>query len=128
MITAHRRYEHIWSQTKALIFLGTPHRGSDSANLAVIVGRIVNVAGAGVDTRILKTLQPRSEELETLSNEFKDVARHIMIRTYYERKETHVPGVGKTLVSETSLSIIAQSITMYGQKHYFQSDHRQNKR
>jgi len=76
-----------------VIFLGTPHRGSDVANLGSIVGRILNTCitatSAGMQTRAIKTdtldyLKPDSKELQSLANSVRNRLFNLKVISFYE--------------------------------------------
>ena len=60
--------------TRAIAFLGTPHRGSDLASLAVIAANMARIVKRP-NTRILRTLAPSSEALENINQEFHTLLR-----------------------------------------------------
>lgn len=74
-VNAEEHQRCILEQTKAIAFLGTPHRGSDMANFAAIAGNIVNLVKR-TNTRLLETLEPTSEVLASITQEF-----HAMLRS-----------------------------------------------
>ena len=74
-VNAEEHQKCILEQTKAIAFLGTPHRGSDMANLVTIAGNIVNLVKR-TNTRLLETLEPTSEVLASITQEF-----HAMLRS-----------------------------------------------
>lgn len=74
-VNAEEHQKRILEQTKAIAFLGTPHRGSDMANFAAIAGNIVNLVKR-TNTRLLETLEPTSEVLASITQEF-----HAMLRS-----------------------------------------------
>lgn len=57
------------------IFLGTPFRGTKSQAKASFVANIVSMAGAGQDSSLLKMLEPGSEKLVELGDEFFRIAK-----------------------------------------------------
>ena len=88
MVNAHRSdaYESIRVNTKAVVFLGTPHRGSSSATLGKVIGDIVNIAFK-VTTRLLPTLALGSEELGNLSEDFVPCSTSLLLHTFYETEK-----------------------------------------
>lgn len=72
MIIADHAEQHekqILEYTRAIAFLGTPHRGSDLASWGTIAGNIVNlVKRTNID--IIGVLQPDSEVLENVTQGF----------------------------------------------------------
>lgn len=100
MIMAYDEYPDIYIRSKAIVFLGTPHRGSESANFATVISQIANVAwkltpgpavmrtgSTGIsNTRLLNTLSLGSEELMDISSTFRHRASDFLICTFYEQK------------------------------------------
>ena len=67
--------KQILEYTRAIAFLGTPHRGSDLADWATIAGNMINLVKS-TNTNILGVLKPDSEVLEDLTKRF-----HTMMRS-----------------------------------------------
>jgi hypothetical protein len=80
----------IYKSTTAILFLGTPHRGSDMAHRAKTLERIVAVAGFDTNTRNVKGLLPGSVELQDCHENFMRLyekrGRHFRVRTFQEAK------------------------------------------
>ena len=72
---AEQHERRILECTKAIAFLGTPHRGSDLASWATIVGNMVKVLKSA-NTDILEVLKPGSEVLENLTQDFHTMLRY----------------------------------------------------
>ncbi len=72
---AEQHERRVLECTKAIAFLGTPHRGSDLASWATIAGNMVKVVKRA-NTDILEVLEPCSEVLENLTQDF-----HTMLRS-----------------------------------------------
>lgn len=94
-----------------MIFLGTPHTGSESANLGSVLVEIVNVASRlgslGLARRplqegILKELKKDSQQLRERHETFVKRASNpnlLPITSFFETKETVVKGKSFGLVS-----------------------------
>lgn len=83
--------------TRAVIFLGTPHGGSESANSRVLAAaeKIVEWATLrpGASTELVNELKPYSKELVQIGRDFcKDPSKDIEIISFFEQKPTRVPG------------------------------------
>ena len=89
--TAESHQNKILQCTRAIAFLGTPHRGSDLASLAVIAGNTASVFKRA-NTSILKTLTPSSEVLESINQEF-----HTMLKF---REQSNLGGMKITCFAE----------------------------
>jgi hypothetical protein len=66
--------------TRAIAFLGTPHRGSELAGWATITGNMINVVKR-TNTDVLDTLNPKSEVLSIITQDF-----HTMLRSRDQNK------------------------------------------
>lgn len=70
----------IYTSTEAVIFLGTPHRGSGKAGIAEVVRKIVSVSGFDTTDKNIRALQVNSTELELI---------HELFMKLYEQKDRH---------------------------------------
>jgi hypothetical protein len=77
------------------MFMGTPHRGSDAAFWAGILGSIADVLTLGsIRTKLLQDLQPKSACLGSICSQFVERAKSLRIFTIYERlKIKGLPGL-----------------------------------
>jgi hypothetical protein len=91
------KFRDILSSIKGVIFLGTPHRGSRSANLGKTLGSIVNLAlqasnilqfSGGVPTKLLEDLAENSRELMRVADDFAQRAPALRIVSFYETNPT----------------------------------------
>lgn len=75
-------------RTKLIVFLGTPHRGSSSADWGQLATNMANMALLDTNEKIIKTLRVDSEVLENIHNEFKDIVTvkdsAIKIHSFFE--------------------------------------------
>lgn len=78
----------IYNSTKALLFLGTPHRGSDYAAWGKIAERIASVALFDTNARNLEHLSVNGEHLAQLAQNFEGLLYHrtFSIYSYQEAK------------------------------------------
>lgn len=97
LVLAHEgsRYTNILQSTKAIVFFGTPHSGSEHADFFSILIGIVNtmesismVQHTFGKTRqdLVDILKLRSTELENLSMSFTDRTKDVEIISFYEEK------------------------------------------
>ncbi len=61
-------------QTKLIIFLGTPHRGSACAGWGQIASNLARLALQDSNKKILETLEVNNEVLDNIHEEFKTIA------------------------------------------------------
>jgi pimeloyl-ACP methyl ester carboxylesterase len=64
----------ILASTLGIIFLGTPHSGSDLANWGVKVAQYVNIF-RGVNSDVLRNLQPGSSDVQQVEDDFQHLLR-----------------------------------------------------
>ncbi|KAI8711509.1 NB-ARC domain-containing protein [Fusarium sp. LHS14.1] len=67
---AIRRSEACRSRTKFIIFLGSPHRGSQYAGWAMIASNLASCALQDTNKKIVQTLKVNSEVLDNIHEEF----------------------------------------------------------
>ncbi|KAJ3568871.1 hypothetical protein NPX13_g6271 [Xylaria arbuscula] len=103
LIFAHSdadRYGSLMRCVIGLVFLGTPHRGSEVADLGRTVGTIINmcskVASAGlrpgvIRSDLLKHLNYDAKVLEDLALEARNRMDNMMVVSFYENEPTPPP-------------------------------------
>jgi hypothetical protein len=67
--------QNIYNSTIAVIFLGTPHRGSQIAPWGIIAKHIVAAVGFDTNARILRDLDMVSSALEFSKEEFSKILK-----------------------------------------------------
>ena len=82
-------YRNILDYTKAIAFLGVPHRGADAAWWASFAANALNGAtlGASIYTALVKDLQNASPTLATISKQFVDRGQPLKIYTFFETRK-----------------------------------------
>ncbi len=72
---SNRRLHDIYTSTHAVIFFGTPHRGSNAASWGLVVSNIAKAAQMDVNDAILRDLDPASgsTKLLELRRDFHDI-------------------------------------------------------
>jgi hypothetical protein len=86
----------IYTNTKGVVFLGTPQRGSDKASLANIIGKIGSLVLLKPNKRLPESLQPTSATLENLRDGFTTISEDMRIVCVREEKPTAI-GIMSTL-------------------------------
>lgn len=80
----------IYKSTKAILFLGTPHRGSSIAETGEMLRKIVSASGFSTSDRNIRALHFDSSELEGIHERFMKLKEngqwHFEIRTFQEAK------------------------------------------
>jgi ankyrin repeat domain-containing protein 50 len=78
----------IYKCTTAILFLGTPHRGSDYAHRAKVLSRIAYAVGFDTNDRNIKSLAVNSNDLilcqENFMSLYEDKNRQFSVRTFQE--------------------------------------------
>ena len=74
------------NHVRGVVFLGTPHRGSNSAYWASFVARALQVVqfGVGTNSTLLRDLQSSSKVLSDISQQWLERSTPLSIRTFYE--------------------------------------------
>lgn len=80
----------IYTSTEAILFLGTPHRGSSKAGIAEVVRKIISVSGFDTAHQNIRALQINSAELELIHELFMKLYEHkdrrFKVLTFQEAK------------------------------------------
>jgi hypothetical protein len=87
-------FSEVWLGSKGIIFMGTPHRGSDSAAFGKVLGDIANavlprVAGR-VNTTLIAALEQESRELLGIADSFVPRANAFRLVSFYETEADSV--------------------------------------
>ncbi|KAF8252542.1 hypothetical protein K440DRAFT_535979 [Wilcoxina mikolae CBS 423.85] len=102
--------------TRAMAFLGTPHRGSNKANLGHLLARLAKLMKQ-TNTNIVGVLKPDSEVLNTMQEKFyhmlenrRNAGKKIDITCFYEELDDKkfgeiVPHDSATMLNYTSIGI-----------------------
>ena len=88
-------YNNIRTSVTAILFLGTPHRGSEETGFPLVLTNIANVALVGTSrfvgsmrSDLIKSLEKDSKILKDISTNFRNQTRDIMIASFVEQKLT----------------------------------------
>jgi hypothetical protein len=80
-------YESIAASISAIIFLSTPHRGT---NLAETLNRVLQASFVSAPKRFLSELIKDSYTMQKLNEQFRHVANKLDIVSFYETRATPV--------------------------------------
>ncbi|PVF91383.1 hypothetical protein CPB86DRAFT_770739, partial [Serendipita vermifera] len=105
-------FQSILDTTVGVIFLGTPHRGAHSAQLAAIVFQAAILLGASWKKELLKTLTYESEEVLGLDEQFAWAASSKELVCFYETKETPRMGLVVTRASASIYRINVRNVSL----------------
>lgn len=89
MILAQERsklYGDLLSKIHGVVFLGTPHRGSDLAWWATFAAEILRTVqlGTGTNTHYVSALKRNSTEFANISQQWVERSEGVQIRTFFE--------------------------------------------
>jgi triacylglycerol esterase/lipase EstA (alpha/beta hydrolase family) len=74
----------------SLIFMATPHRGSDKASMGKLLVNIAKISLTRPKTQLLKQLEADSESLQDLSDDFRHLHSSFRMASFFELKETDI--------------------------------------
>ncbi|KAK3485310.1 uncharacterized protein B0T23DRAFT_399893 [Neurospora hispaniola] len=119
-IRAHQQEDlrSVFVSTYAIIFLGTPHQGSDLATW----GRMLQAMSDAVIPRrffetesvLLKSLKKDNETLQGINNHFLDIYQRFKIHMVHENHTTDLRGTRALVVDANSASPQLQGVIYYG--------------
>ncbi|CAD6589643.1 MAG: hypothetical protein ASARMPREDX12_003913 [Alectoria sarmentosa] len=97
-----QKYRSIYTLTRGIMFMGTPHDGADVAKLASTIVRIASTV-ANFNTSNLSVLKRGSEQVIDISRAF-GFMNHLDVVTILESNETLIPytKISKMIVPESS--------------------------
>ncbi|KAF4343770.1 ankyrin repeat [Fusarium beomiforme] len=100
-----RRYDSITRDTFGIMFLGTPHRGSDVAFWGNLLAKLADVLTLGsIRTQVLEDLKRKSDMLGAICSQFVERSESLhRIFSIYERQRTK--GASGLVVEEDSAVI-----------------------
>ncbi|RFU28895.1 hypothetical protein B7463_g7457, partial [Scytalidium lignicola] len=96
------QYQHIVRSISAIVFLATPHRGS---NLAEILNRVLMVSFQS-SRSFIKELKQSSSSIQELNEQFRHVAPNLSIFTFYEMLATTIVKAKKVMVVEKGSALL----------------------
>lgn len=99
------KYQNLSTSISGIIFLSTPHRGSNLANILSLILR----AGLQPKKKFIQELVPGSATIEDINAQFCHVAPKLSIFSFYEQLETLV-------ARTTSFQIVAKDSAIMGYK------------
>lgn len=82
------KYASIYQSTKGIIFLGTPHRGSEMASWGLLASNLAKFALRGRNKDLLRGLTPHNELLENLNKSFRQILEDggLHVHCFYEAR------------------------------------------
>ncbi|KAF4968083.1 hypothetical protein FSARC_4501 [Fusarium sarcochroum] len=108
----------IFVSTFGLVFLGTPHVGSDAATWGIVLQAM---ADAVIPKRffdsesvLLKTLKKENETLANINSHFLDIYQRFEIHMVRENQQTDIKGSKLFIVDSNSAGPLLPGVTYYG--------------
>ncbi|EXJ89617.1 hypothetical protein A1O3_02684 [Capronia epimyces CBS 606.96] len=80
------RYHCIKDATRGLIFLGTPHRGSEKATYGKVLANVAQFVTSRPPARLLKALETNSATLQRLTADFRHQLPDYQVYSFYEQR------------------------------------------
>ena len=88
-------YNSILNSVTAILFLATPHRGSEETSIPFILSSILNIALTGTSrlvgsmrSDLIKAIEKDSQILKDISTTFRNLTRNIKVASFIEQKIT----------------------------------------
>jgi hypothetical protein len=89
-----QRFRAIHTSTKAIFFLGTPHRGGSYVNLGLTAQKLLVCSGFDASDKLLRDLKFDSSTAKLLSEEFSKMLDEIRPKVYTFQEATGLSGFG----------------------------------
>ncbi|KAI1447159.1 hypothetical protein F5Y02DRAFT_379924 [Annulohypoxylon stygium] len=90
-ISAFEYQEHrpvnIVQRTRAIIFMGTPHRGSDESKFGLVIARTLGFFRLQSNPDILRSMEHDSPELGEMHQRFEAISQNVMGANFYEARK-----------------------------------------
>ncbi|PLB52856.1 lipa and NB-ARC domain protein [Aspergillus steynii IBT 23096] len=124
---SNEKTEHLRSifvSTYGILFLGTPHNGSDIAKWGLLLQNICSAVlpRKFFDTspHLVRTLRSNNETLQNINSLFVEIMGRFHIYFFHETLSTDVKGSREVIVDESSAAPVAAGVERMG----IESDHR----
>ncbi|KAI1347054.1 hypothetical protein F5Y01DRAFT_256713 [Xylaria sp. FL0043] len=113
----HEDYRSIYVCTYGIVFLGTPHTGSDIATWGTVLqamsDAVVPKSFFQSESVLLKTLKRDNETLQNINNHFLDVYQRFKILMAHENHKTDLKGTKALVVDANSAGPQLPGVTYY---------------
>ncbi|KAG7042875.1 LipA and NB-ARC domain-containing protein [Colletotrichum scovillei] len=108
----------IFVSTFGIIFLGTPHTGSDMATWGIVLQKMADAIAPKKmfesESVLLKTLKKDNETLQNINSHFLDFYQRFKIHMAHENHKTDIRGTMVTVVDASSASPQLPGVVYYG--------------
>jgi hypothetical protein len=85
-------YNNTAEKTRGIVFLGTPHRGSDLAFWGGFLARVAELAFQHPKKKFIEDLKNNSDTLMNVSEDFRSIVEKYAIISFYEENQYKVVG------------------------------------
>ncbi|KAI0148598.1 hypothetical protein GGR57DRAFT_474900 [Xylariaceae sp. FL1272] len=113
----HEDYRSIYVSTYGIVFLGTPHTGSDIATWGTVLqamsDAVVPKSIFQSESVLLKTLKRDNETLQNINSHFLDIYQRFKILMAHENHKTDLKGTRMLVVDASSASPQLPGVTYY---------------
>lgn len=118
------RLRSIYVSTYGILFLGTPHNGSDLAKWGSLLEKICSVALPkkffDSSPQLVKALKTNNETLQNINRLFIEIIGRFHIYFFHESKPTDLKGTREFVVEEDSAAPVVEGVDRMG----IEKDHR----
>jgi hypothetical protein len=85
VVAAHRnpKYASLYQDIKAVVFLGTPHRGADLAGMLNLI-----LAVSFSSRKFIQQLKPESDVIKSINENFAHRSKSLKLVSYFETQNT----------------------------------------
>lgn len=102
-------YKAIVKSVSAILFMSTPHRGT---NLAETLNRILQVSFVSAPRQYINDLVKNSATIQKINEQFRHLAPNLSIVSFYEAKPTAIGFSSNRIVCRLSLSLLHNLTTL----------------
>lgn len=116
-VADHEDYRSIYVSTYGIIFLGTPHDGSELASWgAALQGMAGHVPRKFFDSEpvLIETLRKDNETLDNININFLNIYQRFKIHMVHENQKTDLKGTKSLIVDAKSAAPRLPGVTSYG--------------
>lgn len=118
---SNEKTEHLRSvyvSTFGILFLGTPHNGSDIAKWGLLLNNICSAVlpkkFMETSPQLIKTLRTNNETLQHINSLFVDIMGRFHIYFFHETRSTDVHGTREVIVDEHSAAPYMEGVERMG--------------
>ncbi|VUC25854.1 unnamed protein product [Clonostachys rosea] len=117
-LAEQQHYRSLYVSTYAIIFLGTPHNGSDIAKWGHVVEKAINIAVPqklfATESRLLKSLKKDNGELQDINRQFSNICGRFKMHMVHENHKTDIKTTKQMIVDSESACPQLPGVVYYG--------------